>query len=319
VPVDPRALSGLRVAVIGDVMLDRFLVGRASRLSPEAPVPVVQLEREYFRLGGAANVAANIQSLGGRAALIGLAGRDQAADMLRETLAGADIASGGVLTDDTRPTTEKMRAVTERHFQVARIDRESSAPATGTAAAALVAAIEALADVRAIVLSDYAKGVVTPEIVAAAGASAASLCVPLLVDPKHLDAARYRGASVVTPNQAEAEQMSGLAIRSDADAARAAQQIAAASGASVVITRGEHGMCIFDLMDGAGNAAHIPAAAREVADVTGAGDTVIAALALGLAAGASLADAAELANRAAGIAVARFGTATVSTFDLESR
>ena len=308
--------SGCPVAIIGDVMLDHFLIGRADRISPEAPVPIIRLEREEFRLGGAGNVAANIASLGGIPKLAGVIGHDEAAGFLKTTLRAAGISDAGLVSDPHRRTTEKLRAVTERHLQVARIDRESSSPVSGDGLQALFAAIAGLSPAKAIVLSDYAKGVVTEEVVAAAAALARANKCPLLVDPKKPHAGYYRGASVITPNHREAEAMGGHAIQSQDDARKAAQLIHDASGASVVITRGEHGMYVFDASGGSVKEAMLPAAAREVADVTGAGDTVIAALALGMACGATLAEAADFANRAAGAAVSRFGTVAVTPRDL---
>jgi rfaE bifunctional protein kinase chain/domain len=311
-----KQFAGCPVAIIGDVMLDHFLIGRADRISPEAPVPIVRLEREEYRLGGAGNVAANIASLGGVPRLAGVVGDDDAARLLKASLSQAGISDAWLAGDRHRRTTEKLRAVTERHLQVARIDRESSSPLSGDALQALLAAIGALSPAKGIVLSDYAKGVITEEVVAAAISLARSNKCPLLVDPKVPHAGYYRGASVITPNHREAETMSGHTIRSRDDARKAAQLIHDACGASVLITRGEHGMYVFDASGGSIRETMLPAAAREVADVTGAGDTVIAALALGMACGATLAEAADIANRAAGAAVARFGTVAVTLADL---
>lgn len=311
----PR-ITGCPVAIIGDVMLDHFLIGRADRISPEAPVPIVRLEREEFRLGGAANVAANVRSLGGAPLLAGIVGDDVAAGLLKTTLRAAGINDAGLVMDAGRHTTEKLRAVTERHLQVARIDRESSSPIADDTLTRLLAAIGTLSPAKAVVLSDYAKGLVTDEVVTAVVGLAASNGCPLLVDPKVPHAGFYHGATVITPNHREAEAMSGHTIHSQDDARKAAGLIHDASGASVLITRGEHGMYVFDMMSGSLKESMLPAAAREVADVTGAGDTVIAALALGLACGATLAEAADFANHAAGAAVSRFGTAAVTFDDL---
>jgi D-beta-D-heptose 7-phosphate kinase/D-beta-D-heptose 1-phosphate adenosyltransferase len=311
-----KRFPGCAVGIIGDVMLDHFLIGRADRISPEAPVPIVRLDREEFRLGGAANVAANVASLGGAPKLAGVVGYDEAAASLMAALRAAGLPESGIVSDPNRRTTEKLRAVTERHLQVARIDRESSAPLDGDGLQALLAAIAALTPVKAIVLSDYAKGVITEEVVAAAAALVHANKCPLLVDPKVPHAGYYHGASVLTPNHREAEAMSGRAIYSQDDARRAAEVIHAASGASVRITRGEHGMYVFDASGGSVVESMLPAAAREVADVTGAGDTVIATLALAMACGATLTEAAELANLAAGAAVSRFGTVAVTPQDL---
>ena len=314
------SFSGLSVAVVGDLMLDHFLIGRVDRISPEAPVPVVCFEREEYRLGGAANVAANIAALGGRAEVVGLTGCDNTAAELSRRLQLAGILDSGLVADADRPTTRKTRVVTTRNQQVARVDYESDREASGPALAALLGKLEAsAAAAKAIVLSDYRKGVVTPDVIrAAAGASAAS-GVPLLVDPKVPVADRYRGATVVTPNHHEAELMTQIRIRSVEDARAAAEAIFERSGASVLITRGEHGMFVYDRRPGAPPAeGELPAVAREVSDVTGAGDTVIAVLALGLAAGGTLIEAATLANAAAGLVVARFGPAAITAKELQA-
>lgn len=309
--------AGARIAIIGDVMLDHFLIGRADRISPEAPVPVIRLEREDFRLGGAANVAANVAALTGVPILCGLVGADEAGRTLRASLDGAGIDGERVVIDPTRPTTEKIRAVTERHQQVARIDRESTSPIAGPALAAMVQHIATLERCQAIVISDYDKGAVTRPVIDAAVAAAQRMQCPLLIDPKLPDAVHYRGATVITPNHREAEIMTGLVIRDHDDARAAAHRIHHASGASVLMTWGERGMWVMDAGQTPPREVVMPATAREVADVTGAGDTVIATLALAIGAGASLVQAAALANHAAGIAVGRFGPATVTAADLQ--
>lgn len=312
-------LAGRRVAVVGDLMLDHFVIGRVERISPEAPVPVVRFERDEFRLGGAANVAHNLAALGASVTLLGLIGQDGAADDLVRQLEARGLSAAGVIVDPSRPTTRKMRVVTSRNQQVARVDHERDddpSPAVMMALAAAIAAAGPRQD--AIVLSDYRKGVVTPDVIAAAVAAAAARRVPLLIDPKIADADRYRGASLLTPNHHEAELMTRTAIRSDADAARAARAIHERTHSSVVITRGEHGMWVLDTSGPTAIETPLPAAAREVSDVTGAGDTVIAVLALALAAGASLLDAARLANLAAGVVVGRFGPAAVDAAGLRA-
>ncbi len=305
-------LADRRVAVAGDVMLDHFVIGRVDRISPEAPVPVVRFERDEFRLGGAANVAHNLHALGAAATLIGLIGRDASADDLRRQLDAHGLAPDGLIVDPDRPTTRKMRVVTSRNQQVARIDHERDDEPAAPITAALAAAIaEAGARHDAIVLSDYRKGVVSREVIAAAVAAGAAHDRPVLVDPKLPDADRYRGVTLLTPNHHEAELMTHTTIRSDADAARAARAIHERTGANVIITRGEHGMWVLDAAGSTAVETRLAAAAREVADVTGAGDTVVAVLAVALAAGATLVDAARLANLAAGLVVGRFGPAAV--------
>jgi D-glycero-beta-D-manno-heptose-7-phosphate kinase len=308
--------SGLRVLVAGDVMLDRFIVGRVSRISPEAPVPVVQFQREHLRLGGAANVAHNIAALGGRVSLVALVGRDAAADRLREQLRAAGIAGDGLIEDASRPTTEKVRIVTERNQQVARIDYERDEDASGAAEREVVDRVARFGrEAGTLLVSDYLKGVITRPAVESMLRVAAASGAPLIVDPKIPHLACYRGATLVTPNHHEAETATHRRIRTDEDASGAAREfrLRAECGA-VLITRGEHGMWLSDAdTDGA-----IPAVAREVSDVTGAGDTVAATLALALAAHATLAEAAVLANQAAGIVVGKFGPATLTREELLS-
>jgi D-glycero-beta-D-manno-heptose-7-phosphate kinase len=301
----PRAA----VLVVGDLMLDRFLVGRVDRISPEAPVPVVLFDREESRAGGAANVAHNVRALGGTVHLVGLVGGDAPADTLRAALAAQGISPDGLLTDPGRHTTVKMRVVTTRNQQVARVDYESDGEVHGSVEADLVRrATAAAATVQAIVVSDYLKGAVTPLLMMRLASLARERGVPLLVDPKIPHLPYYAGATFITPNHHEAEIATQLRIRDEADAqaaARAFRDRACAGG--VLITRGEHGMWLLDdSFEGP-----LPATAREVADVTGAGDTVIATLGLALAAGATSAEAARLANYAAGVVVGKFGPATV--------
>ncbi len=308
-------LAGRSVLVLGDLMLDHFVVGRVTRISPEAPVPVVRFEREEYRLGGAANVAANLVSLGARVTVVGVVGADPAADRLRELLARAGIPADGVLTDPSRPTTTKTRVVTERNQQVSRIDYESDVDLQAEVEAKVAAALEAAAaSADAVVVSDYLKGTVTRGVAGRAIEAARARGVPVVVDPKvpHVD--RYGGATLVTPNHHEAEAVTLLPIRTPDEAREAARAFRARAGCdAVLITRGEHGMWLLD----AGGAEHgLAAAAREVSDVTGAGDTVTATIALGLAAGASLLDAATLANHAAAIVVGKFGPATVTREEL---
>jgi len=308
-------LASRRVAVVGDVMLDHFLIGRADRISPEAPVPVVRVDRDEYRLGGAANVAHNIQALGGTAALVGLIGDDEAAQVLRRALGSAGIADQYLVVDRTRHTTRKVRVVSGRNQQVLRLDYEDDSDPAATIVAALTQQLQAaVRGARAVVLSDYRKGVVSTDVIAAALEAAGKTHTPVLIDPKVPKPARYRGAALLTPNHHEAEMMTGLRIASSDDARDAARALADATGASILITWGERGMWLLDVSSGAREEAHFSAAAREVADVTGAGDTVIGVLALAIAAGAKLADAARLANLAAGLVVARFGPAAV-TFD----
>ena len=300
--------------VVGDVMLDHFVYGRVTRISPEAPVPVVQFERDEFRLGGASNVAANIVALGGRAAAVGVVGADPEGARLVDELRRVQVDASGIVPDPRRCTTRKLRVVTTRNQQVARVDYESEAEITGDLEAAVAEQIGAhVSGADAILISDYLKGVVSRAVARACIDAAGRRGIPVLVDPKvpHID--YYAGATVITPNHHEAEAVTLMRIRTSDEARVAALRLRERTGChSVLITRGEHGMW---LLTPEGEA-ELPAEAREVSDVTGAGDTVIAALALGLAAGAPIADAARLANRAAGIVVGKFGPATVSLGEL---
>jgi D-beta-D-heptose 7-phosphate kinase/D-beta-D-heptose 1-phosphate adenosyltransferase len=301
------AMRGRRVLVLGDVMLDEFLWGRVSRISPEAPVPVVEVTGQSFHLGGAGNVAANVRSLGGAACLLGVVGEDGAGDRVRSALAEAGVESLLAVAGGGRPTTVKTRIVAH-HQQVVRADREDSADVGGAAAATLLDGLKReLPSCGALVISDYQKGVVTAALLRRALPLARRLGVPVLVDPKVRHFRLYRGATVVTPNQLETEQATGLRLRAPGDLEAAGRRILALLACrAVVVTRGEHGMSLFER---GRRPLHVPAAAREVFDVTGAGDSVIATLALALAAGARLPEAAFLANCAAGVVVAKLGTA----------
>jgi D-beta-D-heptose 7-phosphate kinase/D-beta-D-heptose 1-phosphate adenosyltransferase len=307
--------AGVRVLIVGDLMLDHFVFGRVSRISPEAPVPIVEFEREEFRVGGAGNVAHNVRGLGGAVEVVGVIGRDDHGTRLKEAMRADGIGVAGVVAEDGRPTTRKMRVVTSRNQQVARVDYESDREVRGDVESILIAALEQAArSARAIVISDYMKGSVTRALVARAVAFARDRRVPVLVDPKvpHLD--YYTGTTILTPNNAEAEEASHTRIRTTSDARAAARALRERLGCrAVLITRGESGMWLLD-ESGEG---HLPAAAREVADVTGAGDTVIATLALALASGADVVEAATLANMAAGISVGKFGPAGVSPDELD--
>jgi D-beta-D-heptose 7-phosphate kinase/D-beta-D-heptose 1-phosphate adenosyltransferase len=302
------------IVVIGDVMLDHFVIGAVDRISPEAPVPVVRFARDEYRLGGAANVASNLRALGADVELVALVGRDAEADRLRTELSRPGINTSGLVADPDRCTTRKTRVVTTRNQQVARIDYENDAEASGAIEQALIAHVERLAaSASAILVSDYLKGTISARVAAAAIAAARKHGIPLTVDPKVPHVGYYRGATLITPNHHEAEAITHMRLRTDDEAAAASRKLRDVAGCeNVLITRGEHGMW---LHTSAGDRV-LPAQAREVADVTGAGDTVIATMTLAMAAGASLLDAAELANRAAGIVVGRFGPATVSAEEL---
>jgi D-beta-D-heptose 7-phosphate kinase / D-beta-D-heptose 1-phosphate adenosyltransferase len=298
-----------RILVVGDVMLDRFLYARVSRISPEAPVPVLAVEREAESLGGAGNVARNIVSLGGRATLIGGKGPDAAGARLVELIAREPGIENALVTSPTARTTEKIRYIAE-HQQMMRADMEAPWP-VGDGNTILAAARAAIANHDALVISDYAKDFLSPALVAELIALARSHHKPVIVDPKGMRLSQYDGATVITPNRHEASAATVMATGNDEAAAAAAQRLldALPKLEAALITRGSAGMTL--LVRGK-DALHIPAHAREVFDVSGAGDTVVAALALALASKSGWEDAVRLANSAAGIAVTKVGTAAVT-------
>jgi D-beta-D-heptose 7-phosphate kinase/D-beta-D-heptose 1-phosphate adenosyltransferase len=308
------AMRGRRVLVLGDVMLDEFIWGKVVRISPEAPVPVVEVTDQTFHLGGAGNVAGNIRSLGGEAVLVGVVGADAAGERVKAALAAAGVEAGLTVADSGRPTTVKTRIIAH-HQQVVRADREQADDIPDALEDALLKRVErALPSCQALILSDYQKGVVTPRLMKAIPPLARRRRIPLLVDPKVPHFSLYRRVAVITPNQAEAEQATGIRIRSAADLNAAGKRIVAMLACrAALITRGEHGMTLFE---GHRRPLHIPTAARDVFDVTGAGDSVIATLGLALCAGATLPEAAALANYAAGVVVGKLGTAAATPDEL---
>ena len=307
-------LQGRSLVVVGDLMLDHFVVGGVDRISPEAPVPVVRFDHDSFRLGGAANVAHNAAALGARVHLVGIIGNDDAGEMIRSELAKLGIDSSGIVSDGGRRTTRKLRIVTSRNQQVARIDYEDDREVDGDVEATIVSRIEQLSTAAdAILISDYLKGAVSRGVAAGAIKAARGRRIPLLVDPKvpHID--YYAGATVITPNHHEAEAVAHMRIRTSEEALAAARRFRERAHCDcVLITRGEHGMTLL----AADGEAELPAEAREVADVTGAGDTVVSTVTLALAAGSSFEGAARLANYAGGLVVMKRGTATVGWQEL---
>ncbi len=310
-------IAGTHVVVVGDAMLDHFMIGKVSRISPEAPVPVVEFEREFSLPGGAANVAHNVRALGARVSLVAVVGNDPPAAEMRGLLEARGVGVGGLITDASRPTTRKTRIATTRNQQVARIDMERSDDLAAAVEDALLAVLDAAAATAgAVVVSDYLKGVVTARVMRHVVATARARGIPVLVDPKVPHMALYAGATLLTPNHHEAESASHLRIRTIDDAQRAARQLRESLRVDgVLVTLGEQGMWLaHGALDG-----HLPAIAREVSDVTGAGDTVVATLGAAMAAGATSWEGARLANAAAGIVVARFGTAVATTDELRAR
>jgi D-beta-D-heptose 7-phosphate kinase/D-beta-D-heptose 1-phosphate adenosyltransferase len=308
-----RRFAEARVLVLGDVMLDRYVSGSASRLSPEAPIPVLRPSARRATVGGAANVALNIATLGGRASLVGVIGDDLDGAELKRLLDPSGIVPHLIVTHG-RPTTAKTRFMVGTH-QLLRLDEEITAPVdTATSDRLLDAFAEAVQAADVVVLSDYAKGVLTDVVLAGALARARALGRFVIADPKRPDLAAYRGATLLTPNEHEVRQATRIEAAEDAGAARAGRRALEDTGCeAVVVTRSANGLTLVRRDE---PALHLPTRAREVADVSGAGDTLVAALAVALGAGAALPEAAALANLTAGISVGKPGTATVSREEL---
>jgi D-beta-D-heptose 7-phosphate kinase/D-beta-D-heptose 1-phosphate adenosyltransferase len=307
----PRA----RILLVGDLMLDEFVWGRVSRISPEAPVPVVWVQRESVMPGGAANVANNIAALGGRVIPVGVVGEDRWGQTLLRELQARRIDTDGIIRS-SRPTTVKTRVIAH-HQQVVRVDREPPEPLAERLIDRLIeAALERIPEVDAVVLEDYGKGVVARRLLEAVIGAARRQRKIVTVDPKEEHFDLYRGITALTPNRMEAGQGVGRELKSDADVAWAGAAILQRLGCeAVLITLGEDGMWLFER---GGKQTRIPTVAREVFDVAGAGDTVIAAFTLALASGAPMASAARLANQAAGIVVGKLGVAVVTPKELSA-
>ncbi|MEI6206136.1 MAG: D-glycero-beta-D-manno-heptose-7-phosphate kinase [Desulfuromonadales bacterium] len=302
--------ASLRCLVVGDLMLDEYLWGKAERISPEAPVQVVDVLREELRLGGAGNVLNNLLALGAQVAVCSVIGDDENGWSLLKEFNRRNVSIEAVFCDPCRRTSRKTRVVAANQ-QIVRIDRETRESLTIDYEQQVCEWVSAHAsEFHVIVLSDYNKGVLTPLVIATAVASAVNAGLAVLVDPKGTDFSRYSGATLLTPNRKEAEAASGIVIRNTETLSRAAAAIMEAVGLQyLLITRSEEGMSLFSC---GGEVVHIPTVAREVFDVSGAGDTVLAALAVGIASGLTMVEAARLANIAAGIAVGKLGTSVVT-------
>ncbi len=312
-----RLLDGFhsaQVLVIGDVMLDRFVYGSVERISPEAPIPVVHVARQSDMPGGAANVARNVAAMGARAILLGVVGDDAWAADLRVQIVASPEIMAELIVDASRPTTVKTRYVAEGQ-QVMRADRESRAAVDADVERRLIAAFaRAIDTVSVVLLSDYAKGVLSDSVTRAVIDIATKAGKTVIVDPKNNDFGKYRGATVIKPNKAELQVACGHPCSTQDEVVAGARHVLAQGICSaLVVTRGKDGMSV---IGADATTAHLPTAAQQVFDVSGAGDTAMAALALGLAAGGRIAEAASLANIAAGLAVGKRGTATVSTGEM---
>jgi rfaE bifunctional protein kinase chain/domain len=296
---------GKKIAVVGDLMLDRYYWGSVQRVSPEAPVPVVEVESESIRLGGAANVACNIQALGGEPILVGLIGNDHVGQLLHEMLKERNLSAQGIVVDGSRPTTIKTRVIAHGQH-VVRIDNESKADCPDHLVSGLVDAVRYnIRDIDGIVIEDYNKGVVTAQVIRQVIAVANKYDKIVTVDPKFNNFAEYKGVTVFKPNRREVEEVLGGRLKSIEDVVSAGQRLLSMlSAQNVLLTRGGQGMSLFEAN---GNTMHIPTMAEHVQDVSGAGDTVIATLTMALAGGAGIGEACVLANCAGGVVVGEVG------------
>jgi D-beta-D-heptose 7-phosphate kinase/D-beta-D-heptose 1-phosphate adenosyltransferase len=308
------SLGRPRVLIVGDLILDQYLSGDVTRISPEAPIPILSAKRSEDRLGGACNVAANLVAMQAEVDIVGVLGEDGWGRALRQLLSEQGIDTTGIVLDHTRPTIQKTRLMSGSQ-QMLRVDHEDPRPVQGDALASLLKLLpERVRRAKAVVLSDYGKGVLTQEVIRCAIDAARAAGIPVLVDPKGEDYARYRGATLVTPNRKEAEQALGRRLARMDDVARGAEELIALSELNAaVITLGAEGIYY---RTSAGSSGHVPAQARAVFDVTGAGDTVIAQLGFHLACGLELGLAVHLANQAAAIVVGRLGTHAVTRSEL---
>lgn len=300
----------LKIIVVGDIVLDRYWWGEASRLSPEAPVPVLVKKNTTARPGGAANTAANVAALGASVELIGLVGEDREADELQQALAQEAIASTGLLRSPSRPTTTKTRLIAG-HQHVVRLDEEETAPISNELAGSIAASFTAqIAGSSAVLISDYAKGLLTPYLLGLLLEAARQAAKPVFVDPKGLDIVRYQGATCLKPNRLELGLLTGQSIRNHSETLAAGRHLRdQLNGTNLLVTEAADGMTYFAAN---GEEFHSASQSRQVFDITGAGDTVLAAFSLSMAAGATVPDALRIASLAAGISIATLGAATVS-------
>jgi rfaE bifunctional protein kinase chain/domain len=305
---------GKKIAVVGDLMLDRYYWGSVQRVSPEAPVPVVEVESESIRLGGAANVACNIQALGGDPVLVGLIGNDHLGHSLLDMLKERNLETRGVVVDASRPTTIKTRVIAHAQH-VVRIDNESKADCPDNLVSRLIDAVRYnIREIDGIVIEDYNKGVVTAEVIREVIAVAKKYDKIVTVDPKFNNFAEYKGVTVFKPNRREVEEVLGGRLKTIDDVVSAGQRLLSMlSVQNVLLTRGEQGMSLFEAN---GGTMHIPTMADHVQDVSGAGDTVIATLTMALAAGAGIREACVLANCAGGVVVGAVGIVPVEPSQL---
>ncbi|MBW2984843.1 D-glycero-beta-D-manno-heptose-7-phosphate kinase [Candidatus Woesearchaeota archaeon] len=303
-----------KVLVIGDVMLDKYIVGDVSRISPEAPVQVVKVTSEGFAPGGAANVANNLSALGGSSFMVGIVGKDNTRDILFREFTRRNINVDGIFNDETKPTIQKVRILAMGQ-QLLRVDYEKVDGANELIGGKIIDFVnQKINEIDAVIVSDYAKGVVTEKLMKNLTELVKNKNKILVVDPKPKHMALYQGATLITPNHKEASSMVGIEVKSDEDMVKVGNKLLEKLNSAILITKGEKGMSLFEKD---GGVTHIPTKAKEVYDVTGAGDTVAAALTLALASGATTKEAAIIANHAAGITVGKVGTSAVSVEEIK--
>ncbi|HSP66922.1 MAG TPA: D-glycero-beta-D-manno-heptose-7-phosphate kinase [Bryobacteraceae bacterium] len=310
-----NGFPGQRILVLGDVILDWYWWGQASRLSPEAPVPVVRRQRTTMQPGGAGNTAANLAALGARVSLFGVTGSDSHATDLRNALAAQGVETTGLIGDSSRPTTTKTRVIAA-HQQVVRVDEEETGPISEAIVTEVLSAVEKDLDTAdALVVSDYAKGFLTPQLLKAVIGEARRAGKRVFVDPKGADVVRYQEAFLLKPNRLELSLLTGLPAETHAEVLAAGTRLAGnLPGTHILVTEGSEGMTLFLESQ---PPEHVASTPRQVFDVTGAGDTVLAVFAMAVTAGAPYSQAMQLATEAAGIAIGRMGSVAVSLSDLK--
>ena len=307
-----KEFSKKRILVVGDLMLDKYIFGGADRISQEAPVPIIDVSDEKYVLGGAANTANNIVTLSGKAFLLGVLGQDAAKDIFMKCADENHIDVGGVVFSSNRPTTQKIRVIGQKQ-QIVRIDYESREPIEHGISKKLVLNAVGINNPDAVIVSDYAKGVLTQQLASELVSYCNKKNIPLIADPKPRHKNYFKGAYLIKTNRKEAEEMTGIHLDNPEDLQRAGNKLIELFQSNVIITLGAKGMAIFEKGK---SIIQIPTLAKEVFDVSGAGDTAVAALAFSIASGAALYDAAIISNHCAGVKVTKIGTAPVMLDEL---
>ncbi|MCK4664923.1 MAG: D-glycero-beta-D-manno-heptose-7-phosphate kinase [Bacteroidales bacterium] len=302
-----KKFSNKKIAVIGDLMLDKYVYGEVERISQEAPIPIIRVTDEKYVPGGAANVAANISTLGGDAFLFGIVGNDYYKDILLDKLYSLEISTDGILTNTKKNTILKTRIIGLEQ-QLLRMDKENIEYIDDQFVENILTNLKDVDDLSAIIISDYAKGTITENLMHGVKEFSKKNNIILIIDPKPKHKSWYKDASLITPNKAESQQMSGIVIENEDNIKEAGKKLVGDLNSNIIITAGNEGMYVFEKGK---EPVHIPTVAKEVYDVTGAGDTVVASIALALSSEAMLSNSAVIANHAAGIKVGKVGTAPV--------